>query len=193
MKYQNILIPVTFSMKKIILLASIAVLIIACGTDSDPFLIDANRVGPITKETKTHQLDSIFKNDSIHRSNSGEFSNSNEIEIYDEDGSPLLILEPVQQFDSTSTLSYIQILDPKFETAKGLNVNSTFGDVVEEYNISRIENTLNSAVVFIDELNLYLTIDKKELPSSLRYDTDSRISASQIPDNAKIKYFMVSW
>lgn len=180
-------------MKKLSLLTLIATLIIACGTDSDPYLIDKNRVGPITKESKIYQLDSIFQNDSIHRPGSEDFSNSNEIEVYDEDGSPLLILEPLQQFDSTSTLSYIQILDPKFETAKGINVNSTFGDVVENYSISRIENTLNSAVVFIDELNLYLTIDKKALPSSLRYDTDSRITASQIPDNAKIKYFMVSW
>lgn len=180
-------------MKKISLLALIAVLSIACTKDSDPFLIDQNRVGPITKETRVHQLDSIFENDSIHRSNSNEFSNSNEIEIYDEDGAPLLILDPVQQFDSTSTLGYIQILDPRFETAEGLNVNSTFGDVVENYSISRIENTLNSAVIFIDELHLYLTVDKKDLPSSLRYDTDSRISASQIPDNAKIKYFMISW
>ena len=104
-----------------------------------------------------------------------------------------MILEPIQQFDSTSTVGYIQILDSRYETAKGLNINSTFGDVVENYGISRIENTLNSAVVFIDELNLYLTIDKKELPTSLRYDTDTRITASQIPDNAKIKYFMISW
>ena len=69
----------------------------------------------------------------------------------------------------------------------------TVGRKSKNYEISRIENTLNSAVVFIDELNLYLTIDKKDLPSSLRYDTDSRISASQIPDDAKIKYLMVSW
>lgn len=180
---------------KILSFAIIAVLLMACGRDSDPFLIDNNRVGPLTKEIKINQLDSIFKEDSIVRNISkSQFLNvANNIEIFDREGSPLLILEPVQQFDSTSTIGYIQILDPKFKTAKGLNIKSTFGDVVEKYAISRIENTLNSAVVFIDELNLYLTIDKKELPTSLRYDTDTRIIASQIPDNAKIKYFMISW
>ncbi|UJH89708.1 hypothetical protein LZ575_11615 [Antarcticibacterium sp. 1MA-6-2] len=65
--------------------------------------------------------------------------------------------------------------------------------MVKNYSISRIENTLNSAVVFIDELNIYLTIDKKELPSSLRFDTDTRITPNQIPDNAPIKHFMISW
>jgi hypothetical protein len=64
---------------------------------------------------------------------------------------------------------------------------------MKDYNISRIENTLNAAVVFLDEINAYITIDKKELPSDLRYDTDSKIRASQIPDEARIKYFMIYW
>ena len=122
-----------------------------------------------------------------------QLNTPNNIEVYDRDGTPLLILEPIQQFDSTSTVGYIQVLDPRFATSKGLSTESTFGDIVKHYSISRIENTLNSAVIFIDELNLYLTIDKKDLPSTLRYDTDTRITASQIPDNAKIKYFMISW
>lgn len=182
-------------MKRLSLLACITISVISCGRDSDPFLIDSSRVGSLTKEIRINQLDSVFSEDSIVRKNSGEqfFNSTSEIEIFNKDGKPLLILEPIQQFDSTSTVGYIQIMDTRFQTAKGLNRASTFGDVVENYEISRIENTLNSAVVFIDELNLYLTIDKKELPSSLRYDTDSKISASQIPDNAKIKYLMVSW
>lgn len=182
-------------MKKTALLILTASILWACGRDADPYLIDNNRVGPLKREARIHQLDSIFKNDSVVRNVADNrfLGAASDIEVYDKDGTPLMVLEPVQQFDSTSTVGYIQILDPRFETAKGLNVNSTFGDVVEKYTISRIENTLNSAVVFIDELNLYLTIDKKELPASLRYDTDTQITASQIPDDAKIKYLMISW
>lgn len=182
-------------MKKLSLVFLLSFALFACGSDNSPFLIDNNRVGPLTKDIKISQLDSIFENDSIVRNTSGDRQSTtpNDIEIFDRDGTPLLVLEPIQQFDSTSTVGYIQVLDPRFETAKGLNTKSTFGEVVKHYSISRIENTLNSAVVFIDELNLYLTIDKKDLPSSLRYDTDTRITASQIPDNAKIKYFMISW
>lgn len=182
-------------LKKVYIVTFLGLILMACGGDNEPFLIDANRVGPLTKEIRINQLDSVFENDSIVRNTTSNkmLNATSDIEIFDKDGTPLLILEPVQQFDSTSTVGYIQILDPRFETAKGLSTKSTFGDVVEKYSISRIENTLNSAVVFIDELNLYLTIDKKELPASLRYDTDTRITASQIPDNAKIKYFMISW
>lgn len=182
-------------MRRLGLVACITISLISCGRDSDPFLIDSMRVGSLTKEIRINQLDSVYSEDSIVRKNSGGqfFNSTSEIEIFDKEGKPLLILEPIQQFDSTSTVGYIQIMDSRFQTAKGLSSASTFGDIVENYEISRIENTLNSAVIFIDELNLYLTIDKKELPSSLRYDTDSRISASQIPDDAKIKYLMVSW
>lgn len=182
-------------MKKLSLVTVIMLMFWACGNEETPFQIDQNRVGPLTKEIQVSQLDSIFKNDSIVRNSAkSQFPNSGyDIQIFDKDGTPLLILEPVQHFDSTSTIGYIQVLDSRFETARGLSTQSTFGDVIENYAISRIENTLNSAVVFIDELNLYLTIDKKELPSSLRYDTDSRITPSQIPDKAPIKYFMISW
>jgi len=182
-------------MKRLILGTIICISLLACGRDSDPFLIDSTRVGSLTKEVRINQLDSVFSEDSIVRIGSGnEFlSSNNEIQIFDKEGKPLLILEPIQQFDSTSTIGYIQILDSRFQTEKGLSNISTFGDVVENYKISRIENTINSAVVFIDELNIYLTIDKKQLPASLRFDTDAKISASQIPDDAKIKYFMVSW
>lgn len=170
-------------------------LFVACEKEQDPYLISANSVGPLTRDVRINELDSIFSSDSIVKQVSdGEFyRKSNEIEIYDRDGQRLLLLEPVQAFDSTSTVGFIQVLDARYKTAKGLGKESTFKDIVENYNISRIENTLSAAVIFIDDLNVYVTIDKKQLPVELRYDTQSRIQASQIPDDAKIKYFMIDW
>ncbi|MCP9201462.1 hypothetical protein MKO06_16250 [Gramella sp. GC03-9] len=168
----------------------------ACTSDEEnPFLISSTQVGPLNKNVKINQLDSIFKEDSIVRQTSGpeQLRSTDEIKIFDRDGNALLSLEPLQEFDSTSTIGYVRILDPRFETKSGLTIQSTFKDIVENYTISRIENTINSAVVFLDEINAYVTIDKNQLPTSLRYDTDSKIMASQIPDDAKIKYFMIYW
>lgn len=168
----------------------------SCQSDEDnPFLISNKQVGPIKKELRINQLDSIFPNDSIVTQTSGEqeLRSTDEIKIFEKGGTPLLALEPIQEFDSTSTIGYIRIFDPRYKTKKGLNTESTFKDIIENYDISRIENTLNAAVVFIDEINAYITIDKKELPSSLRYDTDTRIRANQIPDDAPIKYLMIYW
>lgn len=182
--------------KNLLILLSITTgLLVSCEKEQDPFLISSTSVGGLTSDVKIHQLDSIFAQDSIVKqvSNSELFRKSNEFEVYDKTGNKLLLIEPVQAFDSTSTIGFIQVLDPRYKTAEGLGKESTFKDIVENYNISRIENTLSAAVIFIDELNIYVTIDKKELPSELRYDTQTRIQASQIPDEAKIKYFMIDW
>ena len=179
----------------LLLLLMITGIFISCQEEQDPFLISANSVGPLTKDIKINQLDSVFAQDSIVKqvNNSELYSKGNEIELYDTQGQKLLLIEPVQAFDSTSTVGFIQVLDSRYKTAKGLGKESTFKDIIENYNISRIENTLSAAVIFIDELNVYVTIDKKQLPVELRYDTQSRIQASQIPDDAKIKYFMIDW
>ncbi|WP_417886429.1 hypothetical protein [Zunongwangia sp.] len=185
-------------MKKIVLGILIATIIttFSCQKDeNNPFLITPIQVGKLKKTTKINQLDSIFRNDSIvkNSSESMQLRGSTEIEIFDKGGAPLLTVEPSQAFDSTSTVGYIRVLDSRYKTKAGLNTKSTFKDIVENYKISRIENTISSAVVFLDEINAYITIDKKELPSQLRYDTNAKIRASQIPDNASFKYFMIYW
>ncbi|SKB58701.1 hypothetical protein SAMN05660776_1928 [Salegentibacter holothuriorum] len=182
--------------KSLLLILGLTLGLTSCQKDEDnPFLISANQVGPVNRDIKINKLDSLFAEDSLVKEKSGarEFRAVNEIKVYEKGGKPLMILEPLQEFDSTSTIGYIRVLDPRYKTKTGLNTQSTFKDIIEAYNISRIENTLNAAVVFLDEINAYITIDKKELPADLRYDTDSKIRASQIPDDAKIKYFMIYW
>lgn len=181
--------------KSLLSLLFMAGIFTSCEKEQDPFLISADSVGLLTRNVQIRELDSVFAGDSIVKQVSeGElFKSNNEIEIFDKKGKKMLLLEPVQAFDSTSTVGFVQVLDPRFKTAKGLNTESTFKEIVENYNISRIENTLSAAVIFIDDLNIYVTIDKKQLPADLRYDTQKRIQASQIPDEAKIKYFMIDW
>ncbi|MDT0684779.1 hypothetical protein [Autumnicola psychrophila] len=183
-------------MKKNLLFILLSFFLFSCNNDEDnPYLITPSQVGKIKKETRINQLDSIFAEDSIIKRTSGidQFRATDEIRIYEKGGKPYMYLEPLQEFDSTSTIGHIRIMDARYETKEGLNINSTFKDIVKYYNISRIENTLNAAVVFLDDINAYITIDKKELPSNLRYDTDTRIRASQIPDESKIKYLMIYW
>lgn len=182
--------------KRALLILGLCITVLSCTSDEEnPFLITPTQVGPLKKEVKINQLDSIFEGDSIVRQTSGpeQLRSTDEIKIFDKEGNALMSLEPLQEFDSTSTIGYIRILDARYETKNGLNVKSTFKDILENYNISRIENTINSAVIFLDEINAYVTIDKNQLPTSLRYDTDSKIMALQIPDDAKIKYFMIYW
>ena len=52
---------------------------------------------------------------------------------------------------------------------------------------------MNNVVVLLKDSDLYFTISKDQLPSSLRYASSVNIEAVQIPDEAKIKYMMVGW
>lgn len=183
-------------MKKNLLLALFAgILLTQCGKGEDPFALKNGLIGPLTKRVQMKQLDSIFANDSIVKLNPIEnaLGTQGEVEIYDKTGKKLLLISPNNETDPNSLISNIQIFDARYKTEKGLTVSSTFKVVKEHYEIAAIENAINAVVVFLKDSDIYLTIDKKQLPENIRYDYSSKIEISQIPEEATFKYFMVGW
>ncbi|MFD2564574.1 hypothetical protein [Aquimarina rubra] len=183
--------------KKISSILLICLSIVSCQKDKkqDPFEISYNRIGNLTNTVKVNQLDSIYANDSIVKlSKTNQFVNmSNAIEVYEKGGAKLLSLEPKVENDPTSVIESVQIIDPRFKTVSGLSVDGVFKDIKDNYNISKINNMLSAAVIFVDSIQASITIDKKELPSELKFNTDTKIEASQIPDSAKIKHLIINW
>jgi len=175
----------------------IVALIISCqkSEKQNPFEITNNRIGHLTNETSVQQLDSIFANDSIVKRGIENKSllSSNLIEIYEKGGAKLLVLEPNAQSDPKAIIESIQIIDPRYKTNKGLSTASVFKDVKEQYAISKINNTLSAAVIFVDSIQAYFTIDKKELPKEFQFNTDRKIESSDIPNSSKIKHFWIHW
>ena len=161
----------------------------------DPFALGEGVVGKLTQDVQMKQLDSIYANDSIVQLNPVEdaIGTQGEVEIYEKGGKKLLLISPEDEKDPEATISYIQIFDERFKTDKGLNVNSTFADVKANYEVAAIQDAINSVVVFLKNSDIYLTIDKKQLPENSRYNYGAKIEASQIPDEATIKYFMIGW
>ena len=183
-------------MKKTLLYtAFVTVLFVQCAEEKNPFAISEGTIGPITKSTMMKQLDSIFAQDSIVKLNpiKGAIDTQGEVEVYEKGGAKLLLLSPYDESDPNSKIANIQIFDARYSTDKGLTKASTFKDVKANYEIAGIENAINSVVVFLKGTNLYLTIDKKELPEEVRYNFNQKIDATQIPDTAKFKYFMIGW
>lgn len=173
----------------------IALIIVGCGKEQDPFLISKKSIGLLNDSTQVKDLKELYKNDSlVFRTDDHEFiGNRNDIEVFDKTGNALLVLTPNKILDSTATIETIKILDSRYKTAKGLNSMSTFGDIKNNYKISSIQNTLRNVVVFVNEIDAFFTIDKKELPAELQFNMTAQIEAIQIPDKAKIKYFMIGW
>lgn len=181
--------------KSIIYVILFSVLLTSCGNEQDPFLIQKHNVGNLTDSTQVKDLKIVFEKDSIVDYNgTDEFTrNMNSVDIYDKDGTALLSISPDKKADSTAIMSSVRILDPRYKTEKGISTTSTFKDIQEAYDISKIDNLINSIVVSVNDINAAFTIDKKELPANLRYDRTLEIEASQIPDNAKVKYFFIHW
>lgn len=163
-------------------------------TNENAFLIEKNRVGLISSTDKVSDIEMIFENDSVvsHLSEGAlgdgesKFKGDNdEYLIYSKEGKHLLTLVPKISQDSSSTIKYVDVFDNKFKTDKELALTSQFKDVNLHYMINKVETTLSSATLYIDELNATITIDKKELGIN-PFSTD-KVQLEQIPEMAKLK------
>lgn len=183
--------------KRMLKILLISLLMNSCQKEQkqDPFEITNNRIGLLTNQIQIKELDSIYANDSIAKRTAGDqfLNNVNEIEIYEKGGAKLLVLEAHKESDPSSTIENIQIVDPRYKTASGLSSNGIFKDIKDHYNISKINNTLSTAVIFVDSIQAYFTIDKKELSKKFQSTTNIEITATDIPDSAKIKHFWINW
>ncbi len=183
-------------MKKPLIFGVIAtILFIQCGEETDLFLIGDGTIGNLTKEVQMRQVDSIFASDSIVKLNRNKIALSTQgnVEIYEKGGQKLMLLSPENENDPNSVITNIQIFDERYTTNKGLSIKSTFGELKANYEVVAVENAINSVVVFLKDSDVFITIDKKQLPENIRYNYQAKVEATQIPDEATFKYFMVGW
>ena len=179
---------------KAFLTLCLAVFFAKC-SDNSKFEINKGKVGQITTETTVKDLEALFVNDSIVKilsegaKGNRHFQDDDEYLIYDKEGKHLLTITPKEQLDETSTLKCVEIFDDRYKTESGINVNASFGDINTKEQISKVESTLSSATLFIDNLNATFAIDKEEL--GLKEFSLEKVTKEQIPDLAKTKSFIV--
>ena len=181
------------SIIKRILLIALVIAFVQC-SNSDKYLVAKGQVGFLTSETTLDEINVLYKDDSIVNLNIDTtqtyLANSNrELIVYAKGGKKMLEIIPEDGNDEKSKIKSIQVFDKNFQTAKGISLKSTFKDINENYMINKVETTLTSATLFIDELNATIAIDKKEL--GLNTSSREEIKLEQIPDIAKIKFFTI--
>jgi len=182
-------------MKKIsiAMVVFIALAVMQCVPEKDStFVISENQIGKLLKTATVSELEAIFVSDSIVKDTASVTLAvfPKKIEIFEKGGAHLLSLTP--NTDSVPGIENIRIVDKRYTTDKGIGIASSFKDIKDNYSIKKVSSSLNNVVVFLKESDLYITIDKKELPADLRY-VNTPIDAVQIPDEAKIKYLMIGW
>ena len=176
-------------MKKLYPFLFLLFLFIQCKKE-DKLTIAKGQLGKLTTQTQVHELKELFANDSlVSNLGEGDFAQAeyDEYMVYEKGGNHLLTLIPKAQHDTTATIESIQIFDKRYKTVKGLNLNSTFKDIIDNYTVNKVESTFSSAVLFVDELNVTIAIDKKDI--GIREFGIQKVRLDQIPDLARIKYF----
>ena len=170
-------------MKKVIGFLFLSILLVQCGQDKDTLILK-NQLGKIDKNTSIEELDKIFKNDSIEKFAPID-DMLREYRVFDKDGKPLLVFSPKVQNDSIKGLELVKIYGGQYTTEKGISTSSTFKDIVDNYSIDKIEPSFSAAILFIDELNATISLNKQDL--NLDEFDMRKINQGQIPDEASIK------
>lgn len=179
---------------KVIAVGVLTLLFVQCG-NGNKFSIAKGKVGELTTLTTMNDLNQIFKNDSIVKNLSegslgdNYFQDDDEYLIYEKGGKHLATIIPKEQLDSTSTIKSIQIFDKRFKTKTGISLESSFEDINLNNTITKVETSLSSATLFIDDLNITIALDKEDL--GLKNFSTQKVSIQQIPDLAKVKSFIV--
>ncbi len=183
-------------MRKILFVTALFVtaLSIQCEKEKDTtFLITNTSIGKLDRLSLVRDLGIIYEQDSIVKDTmklSLGFG-ARKINVFEKGGNHLLTLTPSS--DSIPKVENVRINDARYKTEKGISLNSTFKDIKEKYTIKKIVTSINNIVILVKDSDIYFTIDKSELPDSLRYVSSPSIDAVQVPDDAKIKYLMVGW
>ena len=166
----------------------------SCSTDNN-YTIGLDHIGPLTKTATVNDVEQLFVNDSVvFDTNNGVFSaKETTITLFEKGGTKLITLIPKTENDVSSTIKNIRIFDARYTTDKGIHMGSTFKDIQGVYDIRRIDNLLDSVVLFLDDSDIYITIDKKHMAGEFMFNTRKKIEAINIPDDAPIKYMMIGW
>ena len=181
-------------MRYIILISALVLGLSSCQTEKDTtFLVSKDAVGKLERISLARDIEIIYENDSIVKDSTviNTSNNSKKIKVFEKGGKHLLTLTPSS--DSIPTIENIRIEDKRYFTEKGIGLLSTFKDIKDNYTIKKVITSMNNVVILLKDSDVYFTISKEELPSSLRYASSVNIEAVQIPDDAKIKYMMVAW
>ncbi len=172
----------------------ISLFMFSCQKENKDFIIAKKQVGKITDSTKIKELKTIFGQDSIAKNTEGQgaFEAYDEYTVYDKKThKPLLVIIPQKTGDDESLVKQVEILDGKFKSDKGISFNSKFGEIKKAHKIGKVDESFKYLVIYLDDLNATIDIKKNVLPLDAQNNPGLKIDETMIPDDAKIKHFIV--
>ncbi|NPA46538.1 MAG: hypothetical protein GXO24_04910 [Chlorobi bacterium] len=148
--------------------------------------IEKGHLGPVDAKTDSLSLKRIFKADSLGKIETSTGLETQEtLPVYDrQSGREKLRFTFREQKDSIY-LYAVEVTDPQYKTAKGLSVETPYGEWKKNYRISRVETTLRHVVVFLPELNATLIFPYDALADNAQHNPAVRPDESSLKPEAK--------
>ena len=134
--------------------------------EKDTYLITATQVGEISRGMTIHQLYSTFSSRQIkHSQITGGYFNQvvDNYDIYSPDGRILLTVTPEIADDTSSMINQIIIRDTSYQTAQGINLNSTLKDIRTKYHTIKYLPMAHQIVVSVPKISTNFLINKQTL------------------------------
>ena len=147
--------------------------------------IALNRVGQITGQTDYDGLKQLFPNDSVgHLEKTIGLETQRKVDIYDGKTKKRKLDIIYKQKGDTLQMLAVEVWDPSYRTAEGLNVQAPYGEWKKHYPISRVETTLRHVVVFIPALNATLVFPYDALAQNAQHNPSIKPDADSIRPDA---------
>ncbi len=186
-------------MKYLSLLIMLLVLT-SCEKDNK-FLIAKNQLGNLNNTTKIHEIKSLLQSDSVvnvspKNAYGGTISSTvGEVKVFNTSAraEQILTIKPHGALDSLSHIKSIRVLSDKYKTDNGITIGSSFAEVKKHHNIDNIQSSLKSIIISLEDLNAFVSFDRKVLPGDVRFDLEADIKSTMIPDDAKINRFWLNF
>lgn len=189
------------------IIITLSILFIFCGCKpsvSEPennngnqeFLIASGQVGIIKKGMTIKDLYSLFSEDQIKKiKTKSELTAdaSDNFYVYDKQNRLLLIASPQTKNDEGSRITRLVIKDKRYQTAKGIGLQSNVGQVREAYENTDFIPSLDEIIMFVPEIDANFEINPRHLSSKVWNDSTGVIIADSIPNRTTVTTLAVFW
>lgn len=164
------------------------------GYTFENFHITENRVGIFARGITVEQLYLLLPNEQIKKSvGYGEFADDtyDEYQIYDSDGTLLLVLGTETNGDFKAKINSIVVKDPRFETTENLGLNTTYEELQKNYIIDNLFREETMIYLYLKYTGAWFLfgVNTTDLPNS-GWDSSGSIN---LPKDTKMDTFTIQW
>lgn len=165
-------------------------------TAKEEFLIAPNQVGMIKKGMTIKDLYSLFSENQIKKiKTKSELTAdaSDNFYVYDKQNRLLLIASPQTKNDEGSRITRLVIKDKRYQTNKGIGLQSNVGEIRETYENTDFIPSLDEIIMFVPEIDANFEINPRHLKHQIWDDSTGMIIADSIPAKTSVTTLAIFW